>query len=84
MADCYFLGIGGTGSKCVDTYVYSCAAGLGPEKLWIGMVDQDSGCGNVDTKLSHLICWPRDSGIATWIKWPVHANELKPNKPDKS
>ena len=31
MADCYFLGIGGTGSKCVDTYVYSCAAGLGPE-----------------------------------------------------
>ena len=48
MADCYFLGIGGTGSKCVDTYVYSCATGLGPEKLWIGMVDQDAGCGNVE------------------------------------
>ena len=48
MADCYFLGIGGTGSKCVDNYVYTCSAGLGPEKLWIGMVDQDGGCGNVE------------------------------------
>jgi len=48
MTDCYFLGIGGTGSKCVDTYVYSCAAGLGPENLWMGMVDQDAGCGNVE------------------------------------
>ena len=48
MTDCYYLGIGGTGSKCVDTYVYACAAGLGPEKLWIGMVDQDEDCGNIE------------------------------------
>ena len=48
MADCFYLGIGGTGSKCVDSYVYACATGLGPENLWIGMVDQDEGCGNVE------------------------------------
>ena len=48
MTDSYYLGIGGTGSKCLDTYVYACAAGLGPEKLWIGMVDQDEDCGNIE------------------------------------
>ena len=48
MADCYYLGIGGTGSKCVDSYIYTCAAGLGPDNLWIGMVDQDEGNGNVE------------------------------------
>ena len=35
MADCYFIGIGGTGSKCVNNYVYSSAAGLGPDRLWM-------------------------------------------------
>lgn len=34
-------------------------------------------------KLSQRMCWPRDSGIATWIKCPDHAKELTPNKPDK-
>tara|TARA_Y100001936_G_C16079937_1_gene676947 strand:+ start:974 stop:2503 length:1530 start_codon:yes stop_codon:yes gene_type:complete len=48
MSKCFYIGIGGTGSKCVDNYVYSCAAGLGPENLWLGMVDQDEGNGNVE------------------------------------
>ena len=26
---------------------------------------------------------PREAGSATWIRWPVHANELTPNNPDK-
>ena len=54
MADCYFIGIGGTGSKCVNNYVYSSAAGLGPDRLWIGMVDQDDANGNVAESRSNI------------------------------
>lgn len=46
-ADCYLIGIGGSGSKCVDSYTYMCAAGLGPEQLWMGIVDQDQPNGNL-------------------------------------
>jgi len=42
-----FLGLGGTGSKAVENFIHLCAAGLGPNKLWMGMVDQDSANGNV-------------------------------------
>ena len=47
-ADCYLIGIGGSGSKCVDNYTYMCASGLGPEELWMGIVDQDQPNGNLD------------------------------------
>ena len=46
-ADCYLIGIGGSGSKCVDNYTYMCASGLGPEELWMGIVDQDQPNGNL-------------------------------------
>ncbi len=67
MVDCYFLGIGGTGSKCVDNYVYSCSAGLGPEKLWIGMVDQDGGCGNVEKSSINIENYQR---VRKFLKTP--------------
>ena len=46
-ADCYLIGIGGSGSKCIDNYTYMCASGLGPKNLWMGIVDQDQPNGNV-------------------------------------
>ena len=46
-ADCYLIGNGGSGSKCIDNYTYMCASGLGPENLWMGIVDQDQPNGNV-------------------------------------
>ena len=46
-ADCYLIGIGGSGSKCIDNYTYICASGLGPDDLWMGIVDQDQPNGNV-------------------------------------
>ena len=67
MADCYFLGIGGTGSKCVDNYVYTCSAGLGPEKLWIGIVDQDGGCGNVEKSSINIENYQR---VRKFLKTP--------------
>ena len=44
----FLIGIGGTGAKCIEHLVHSCSAGLGPDKLWVGMVDQDEANGNVN------------------------------------
>ena len=43
----FIIGIGGTGAKCLEHLLHSCAAGLGPKNLWAGMVDQDEANGNV-------------------------------------
>ena len=43
----FIVGIGGTGAKCLEHLLYCCASGLGPEKLWVGMVDQDEANGNI-------------------------------------
>ena len=44
----FLIGIGGSGAKCIEHLVHFCSAGLGPEQLWIGMVDQDEANGNVN------------------------------------
>ena len=43
----FIVGIGGTGAKCLEHLLHCCASGLGPERLWVGMVDQDEANGNV-------------------------------------
>lgn len=52
--DCYLIGVGGSGSKCIDNYTYMCAAGLGPENLWMGIVDQDQPNGNVNKAKTNI------------------------------
>jgi hypothetical protein len=47
MKRCYAIGIGGTGSKCIEALVHGAAAGLGPQKIALGIVDQDGSNGNV-------------------------------------
>ena len=43
----FIIGIGGTGAKCLEHLLHCCSAGLGPQNLWAGMVDQDEANGNV-------------------------------------
>ena len=43
----FIIGIGGTGAKCLEHLLHCCSAGLGPDNLWAGMVDQDEANGNV-------------------------------------
>ena len=43
----FVIGIGGTGAKCLEHLLHCCSAGLGPEQLWVGMIDQDEANGNV-------------------------------------
>jgi len=44
----FIIGIGGTGAKCLEHLIHCCSSGLGPEDLWVGMVDQDEANGNVN------------------------------------
>lgn len=48
------IGIGGTGSRVVESVVNLCAAGLGPDKLHIFLIDPDKGNGNL-TRTKDLI-----------------------------
>ena len=54
MNENYLIGIGGTGSKCLDSYIYMCASGLGPDNLWMGIVDQDQPGGNLGKTKANL------------------------------
>ncbi|MHA2289432.1 MAG: hypothetical protein ACXABG_11665, partial [Promethearchaeota archaeon] len=47
MAKNYLIGIGGTGAKVIEAFVYICAAGYGPEELTVFMIDPDAGNGNL-------------------------------------
>lgn len=41
------LGVGGTGAKIVESALYLFLAGLGPNKVTVGLIDQDKANGNV-------------------------------------
>ncbi len=43
----YAIAIGGTGSRCLEALIYLGAAGLGPENLFVLVIDSDSANGNV-------------------------------------
>jgi hypothetical protein len=47
MTETYVIGIGGTGSRCIESFIHLSAAGLGPRSTWLGLVDQDKANGNV-------------------------------------
>ncbi len=48
------IGIGGTGSRVIESVVHLCAAGLGPDKLHVFIIDPDQGNGNL-TRTKQLI-----------------------------
>lgn len=43
----FLIGIGGTGARCIEAFLHLTAAGLGGERIWIGLIDQDQSNGNV-------------------------------------
>jgi hypothetical protein len=43
----YLIGVGGTGSKCVESFLHLAACRLTPKEVWIGFVDQDKANGNL-------------------------------------
>ena len=51
----YVFAIGGTGARCLESLLYLCAMGRGPEKLHPIIVDPDSGNGNLNRTKELLI-----------------------------
>lgn len=43
----YYIGVGGTGARVAESLIHLCAAGLGPEELFLMLVDPDGGNGNL-------------------------------------
>src|ERR687892_2042038 len=50
----YVIGIGGTGSKCVESFLHLSASGLGPDRIGVALVDQDLSNGNL-TRTKQLL-----------------------------
>jgi len=57
MKRCYLVGIGGTGSKCLESFIHLACSGLAPEEVWIGMVDVDKENGNLERTTQLLECY---------------------------
>jgi hypothetical protein len=47
MAKNFLIGIGGTGAKCIESFLHVAASGAGPDDTWVGLIDQDQSNGNV-------------------------------------
>lgn len=50
----YYIGVGGTGARVAESLVHLCAAGLGPDELFLMLIDPDAGNGNL-TRTKDLI-----------------------------
>lgn len=50
----YYIGVGGTGARVAEALVHLCAAGLGPDELFLMLIDPDAGNGNL-ARTSELI-----------------------------
>ena len=45
----YLIGIGGTGARVIESFVYLCAAGYGPDnEVTIFFIDPDKANGNLE------------------------------------
>lgn len=43
----YYIGVGGTGARVAEALIHLCAAGLGPDELFLMLIDPDAGNGNL-------------------------------------
>jgi len=44
----YAIAIGGSGARCLESLVHLCAVGLGPDKLFVLIIDPDDGHWNIE------------------------------------
>jgi hypothetical protein len=56
----YYIGVGGTGARVAEALVHLCAAGLGPDELFLMLVDPDAGNGNL-SRTTELIAKYQDA-----------------------
>ena len=58
MAKNYLIGIGGTGARVIQSFIYLCATGYGPDNdVTVFMIDPDKANGNLDTTTKLIDCY---------------------------
>ena len=55
----YYIGVGGTGARVAEALVHLCAAGLGPDEVFLMLIDPDAGNGNL-SRTTELIAKYQD------------------------
>ena len=70
------IGLGGTGAKAVESALMASLAGLGPEAMTVGFVDQDEFNGNVKRSRALLqkliqfrVLWGQQPGRPDHLEW---------------
>lgn len=78
------IGIGGTGAKVVESVLHLTSAGLLPEQLYVGLVDQDRSNGNVNrterlvqTLINARRAWREGTGHHTLGSSPLFRSEIR-------
>lgn len=78
------IGIGGTGAKVVESTLHLTSAGLMPEQVYVGLVDQDRSNGNVNrterliqTMIDARRAWREGSGNHTLGTSPLFRTEIR-------
>src|SRR5437762_1746936 len=55
----YYFAVGGTGALSIEPLLHLCAAGLGPERLSILIIESDAGCPAVKRALGLIEAYDR-------------------------
>lgn len=63
------IGIGGTGAKVVEATLMLFSAGIGPDEVHVGLIDQDNANGNANRAVTRI-----DTMVELWDRW--HAGKL--------
>lgn len=64
----FFIGIGGTGSRVAEALIFLSAAGFGPERLSIIIVDPDRGNGNLERTQKLIMNYSRCQQALTTLR----------------
>lgn len=77
----YFISIGGSGARVLESLTHLCVAGLFPNKaksckLYVMAVDPDTGNGNLNRTQTLLSCWDKFQGVDVGKGTPLLKTEL--------
>ncbi|MBR3457350.1 MAG: hypothetical protein IKH16_04250, partial [Selenomonadaceae bacterium] len=82
----YFISIGGSGAKVMESLTHLCAAGLLPnkekqQKLYVMAIDPDIGNGNLKHSSAALNCFAQFQDVPVGMDTPLFKTEVELAKP---
>ena len=62
--DLFLISGGGTGAKVVEAFTHLCAAGIGPKRAHVLLIDADTANGNLNRATATINAYKRLQGMA--------------------